>query len=236
MRTDISQDLSRFLNAPERPEGTLNYNEARGFIFAIACSPELIRPSEWLPMIFNDQDADYASMEEAESVLQALIDLSNEVNFSVVRGDIALPDDISMSSPAMKNVGEAAALGQWSRGFFMAHDWLVELWHHYTPEALDEELGSSLMVLSFFSSRELAEAFYRETNHSSGRSLDEFADLLLGMFEAAMRSYAHLGRSIQDALEDEAMPQVPVKKAETIGRNDPCPCGSGKKYKKCCLH
>src|SRR5690625_1144405 len=22
----------------------------------------------------------------------------------------------------------------------------------------------------------------------------------------------------------------------TVGRNDPCPCGSGKKYKKCCLH
>ena len=22
---------------------------------------------------------------------------------------------------------------------------------------------------------------------------------------------------------------------ETVGRNDPCPCGSGKKYKKCCL-
>ena len=21
-----------------------------------------------------------------------------------------------------------------------------------------------------------------------------------------------------------------------VGRNDPCPCGSGKKYKKCCLH
>jgi hypothetical protein len=28
-------------------------------------------------------------------------------------------------------------------------------------------------------------------------------------------------------------PAVPVKK-EKIGRNDPCPCGSGKKYKKCC--
>ena len=26
----------------------------------------------------------------------------------------------------------------------------------------------------------------------------------------------------------------PVKKGEKIGRNDPCPCGSGKKYKKCC--
>jgi len=26
----------------------------------------------------------------------------------------------------------------------------------------------------------------------------------------------------------------PVKSAKTAGRNDPCPCGSGKKYKKCC--
>jgi SWIM/SEC-C metal-binding protein len=27
-----------------------------------------------------------------------------------------------------------------------------------------------------------------------------------------------------------------VKTEPTIGRNDPCPCGSGKKYKKCCLN
>jgi preprotein translocase subunit SecA len=27
---------------------------------------------------------------------------------------------------------------------------------------------------------------------------------------------------------------TPVKKTESVGRNDPCPCGSGKKYKKCC--
>ena len=28
-----------------------------------------------------------------------------------------------------------------------------------------------------------------------------------------------------------AMPHAP---SPTVGRNDPCPCGSGKKYKKCC--
>ena len=27
---------------------------------------------------------------------------------------------------------------------------------------------------------------------------------------------------------------TPVKRGEKIGRNDPCPCGSGQKYKKCC--
>jgi preprotein translocase subunit SecA len=28
--------------------------------------------------------------------------------------------------------------------------------------------------------------------------------------------------------------QQPVLKGKKVGRNDPCPCGSGKKYKKCC--
>ncbi len=32
---------------------------------------------------------------------------------------------------------------------------------------------------------------------------------------------------------EKAQPKV-LKRAEKVGRNDPCPCGSGKKYKKCC--
>ncbi len=30
------------------------------------------------------------------------------------------------------------------------------------------------------------------------------------------------------------MPKKPVSAAPKVGRNDPCPCGSGKKFKKCC--
>jgi preprotein translocase subunit SecA len=30
--------------------------------------------------------------------------------------------------------------------------------------------------------------------------------------------------------------QIPVKNLTKIGRNAPCPCGSGKKYKKCCMN
>ncbi|WP_336748309.1 YecA family protein [Pantoea vagans] len=32
------------------------------------------------------------------------------------------------------------------------------------------------------------------------------------------------------------VPQKPVSAEKLPGRNDPCPCGSGKKYKQCCLH
>lgn len=38
-------------------------------------------------------------------------------------------------------------------------------------------------------------------------------------------------------LEDllEMLPAVPVRHPDKVGRNDPCPCGSGKKYKHCCM-
>jgi len=39
--------------------------------------------------------------------------------------------------------------------------------------------------------------------------------------------YAHFG----PAREKQNAPAVA---AEKVGRNDPCPCGSGKKFKKCC--
>ena len=33
-----------------------------------------------------------------------------------------------------------------------------------------------------------------------------------------------------------AVPQAPILRVERrVGRNDPCPCGSGKKFKKCCV-
>ncbi|WP_127837040.1 preprotein translocase subunit SecA [Clostridium prolinivorans] len=33
---------------------------------------------------------------------------------------------------------------------------------------------------------------------------------------------------------EQSLPKQPIKKDKKIGRNDPCPCGSGKKYKNCC--
>jgi hypothetical protein len=40
----------------------------------------------------------------------------------------------------------------------------------------------------------------------------------------------------EDADLFEPVPQPFVRVEAKIGRNDPCPCGSGKKYKRCCLH
>ena len=46
-------------------------------------------------------------------------------------------------------------------------------------------------------------------------------------------------RTIRAGLPTEEEPKLPppvdpIRADKPAGRNDPCPCGSGKKYKKCC--
>jgi preprotein translocase subunit SecA len=40
--------------------------------------------------------------------------------------------------------------------------------------------------------------------------------------------------SVSSGKEDDTKKRAPAKAGEKVGRNDPCPCGSGKKYKHCC--
>ncbi|TCW39195.1 preprotein translocase subunit SecA [Laceyella sacchari] len=50
--------------------------------------------------------------------------------------------------------------------------------------------------------------------------------------EVAVNPTAVSGSSEQEA---DAPKKEPIRRADKVGRNDPCPCGSGKKYKNCCL-
>jgi len=40
----------------------------------------------------------------------------------------------------------------------------------------------------------------------------------------------------RDQERQSSRAQNPLLAETSVGRNDPCPCGSGKKFKKCCLH
>ena len=58
------------------------------------------------------------------------------------------------------------------------------------------------------------------------------AESVVDSIEEAAQSYASLGRSIQIALS----PRTPFVRDKKTGRNDPCPCGSDKKFKQCCMN
>jgi len=51
--------------------------------------------------------------------------------------------------------------------------------------------------------------------------------------DAAGDDYAANGKDYYDPAGEVAVKQEPIKVGPKIGRNDPCPCGSGKKYKAC---
>ena len=47
--------------------------------------------------------------------------------------------------------------------------------------------------------------------------------------------YGEGGKTPEDTLEDLREKFARLERGARIGRNDPCPCGSGKKYKRCCM-
>ncbi len=66
---------------------------------------------------------------------------------------------------------------------------------------------------------------------------DKEADRSFSAFNT--RNFALGGQSVPDGrtteeAEEEKPKHVPVRVGPKVGPNDPCPCGSGKKYKKCC--
>ena len=78
--------LRAFLEHPSRPAGTLSYHELQGFLFTVVSAPELVPPSDWLPVIFGEQEIDYASPAEAKGILGQIITLYNAiVSYETVR-------------------------------------------------------------------------------------------------------------------------------------------------------
>jgi len=237
--TDIdTRLLVEYLDSPERPDGTLRFHELQGFLFAIASSPETIVPSEWLPMIGNDEELNFADENEAQEILGLVMAVYNEVNTAVLERSNALPTGCAFDDDVAANFEDDSSISQWSRGFAAGHDWLAEVWEGCLFGELDDECGATLMVLSFFGSRQLAEAYYADAapgrRKSQDVSFEDFAGTMRELFPDSLASYANLGRTIFEVVSKRgAGGGEPVRNIK-IGRNDSCPCGSGKKYKKCC--
>lgn len=81
--------------------------------------------------------------------------------------------------------------------------------------------------------------FIQQNGHSIYIDVEK---LLYGFYTVMKLPHPLLEQWKKIAEENEARYQEmiekssPIIKLEKVGRNDPCPCGSGKKYKKCCLN
>ena len=81
----------------------------------------------------------------------------------------------------------------------------------------------------FFSVRVISDDGKRlERKRSEGREPSVFDQRRFGA-----QDYADPRQGRPGLQAGEGKPE-PIRKTVRVGRNDPCPCGSGKKYKHCC--
>lgn len=201
--------LRKFLSAPERPAGTLGCEETAGFLFALAGCPELIRPSEWIPEIFGGGEAGFLDGAEVSEVMDALIALSNSVNAGRLGGRPRLPAGVVVRREPMSNLDPAAPLSAWSRGFVDGYGWVQACWDPVDGTPLEEELGAVLLVLSYFSKREVARAFFRKSKGARAKSFEEMTADMLALLPHAVQSYLDLGKLIEEATRQAAQEAKP---------------------------
>ena len=205
-QTDIAK-LTSFLSDSKRPDGTLCFQELQGFLFAVACSPEMIPPSEWLPIISNEKDIGFRDEAEAQCILEQIIGVNNSINVGVLERSKEMPQGCTFQADINENFDENAAISQWSRGFIVGHDWLADLWDDYLLDEMDEDFASTAIVLSFFASKKLAELYHLESTTTPRRRkhrvpINEFAETIRRLFPDALSAYAHIGRTISEVLMD----------------------------------
>lgn len=232
-----AKSLRSFLDAPERHADSMGYAEATGFLFAVACAPELVQPAQWLPIIIDPDNAAEISLDNKKSVTGSLMSFYNEAIRQVQQADTKLPPDISFHDDVLANLASDAPINLWANGFREGYFWLEKMWSGYVPEEIEEEFGYQITVLCFFSSEQMANSLFEDVKNEEV-TLESMAENMRRLFPEAMRGFALLGNSIHQALatrdEPNQQSQQPVARSEKVGRNAPCPCGSGRKYKKCC--
>src|SRR5690606_27550090 len=179
--------------------------------------------SDWLTAVFDGAGVEFSDAGETGPIAATIMALYDEINAQLLNDEFRLPWEIRQ--PFLANLEPEAPLQQWAQGFMAGHEWLAELWDEYLPPELADQIDGMLVGPIFFSNREAAEALFKE----SGReSFAEFAENVFGVLQEAMLAYARMGRGLGALAAEMAEERSQPIRSEKIGRNEPCPCGSGK--------
>jgi uncharacterized protein len=216
-----------------------------GFMTALVASRRVIGPSEWLPAMFGDSfSRAYADPQDVQSAMETLMGHWNRLAAQLDPEAIIDEPDALRLSPLMISYDDAARAE------------VVAAGHMDAAEAENLLQTGALWAEGF---REATEAFAddwpeADIDTEEGRWLDDCLLRVLALTlpqddlaEYVAREYP--GETLErDQLVDEALfgaqdlrlywldhaPKPETRRVgPTPGRNDPCPCGSGKKYKKC---
>lgn len=218
--------LGAFLNSDAVPASAMDVATLEGFLTALVIGPRTVMPSAWLPWVWDfengREDVVFSGMAQAQEVMGLVMGLMNRI------ADAFALDPESFEPVFYRHAVWGAA--EWCAGFlaatqcFDAGQWAA-LW------ALDAVVpGGNVDRIG------LATPFLRlgdEEGFRLTRSEDNVAYWVDAIVPSLAAIHAHwLARR---SAEPAVAARGPLRReAPKVGRNDPCPCGSGGKFKKCC--
>lgn len=220
LTTQEYEELEDFLLHESGLKHPMNLDALDGFMTALIIGPETIMPSQWLPHVWGSADSAespvFHSDEQAKRITGLIMQMMNALahQFEESHEDYApLPNLTTFDNDDDQR--KAARL--WCRGFIEGMNMRQDSW----KALLKDEKGAKTVFAISAASGLLRDKL----------NLDEEKEYELWKLipEAVLeiRDFWRPGHR-------QEMPDATQPKNETPGRNEPCPCGSGKKYKQCC--
>ena len=212
--TDLDR-LEEYLQAEHRIDATLPVDAIQGLFAAISSTTTETPRDRWLPEVLGASHA-FESQQDADEIID-LLERFREATAKQLHESEGF--DFILYGPE----GDDEDLAGWADGYLIGVEVSDPPWESVADaEDLDNILYPFLVLTG--QARALA-----EENGEAWMGDEEEAKMLTDI-------RAGLADHLLDVREywfAQATPET-VKRAEPkVGRNDPCPCGSGKKYKAC---
>lgn len=234
MFTEVEErELSEFLMLAAVPAITLNPDGVRGLLFGLAIAPDLVTPDDLLPLVYGREMARFEDLSQANRMFALLIGVYKRFVQENQDGTLAFPFDIGK----MKG-SDIPRIRDWCQGLMRVLSIEPELWgiteHEPDPSTITEEaqeLSTSIAIVSGIAFPDHAADIFRDDSFEDeesgqGSSLQGKVFFFLPMAVDYIQQYGN-------KLRKGVMKRTQACSGKP-GRNDLCPCNSGKKYKKCC--
>lgn len=217
-------ELSDFLDSNLVPDESMDLCMLHGYLTAIAVGPATMMPSQWFPRIWGEAgDPAFNSLEHAQHIFDLILRYYNEI----VRILMEAPERFLPLLCEYEEDGELTpSAEEWCIGFSLGVHLRTQDWK---PLLEDKDFSGLLAPIVAFS---LENAWNEVTE---GRDPDEIRATLIAILPESVQAIHGYWRLLR-----EKRPPGLVSDSFHLGggpktrRNDPCPCGSGKKFKKCC--
>lgn len=226
MLTDDELDQLDSLLLSHTDDDGMLLSEFDGFCAGLVVCPEVIMPGEWLPCVWGTSAEPFETLEDVQVVNELVMGHYNDVARS-------------LTPPAMgygplydedKRTGDIL-WESWCCGFERAMRLRPDTWERIVQSGDEEAAASVNMMLALYN---IAEG-QSDLSEASVQALTVEAPDLIPNLVITLNEWTKSGATSGPfpgwAAENQS--HAPFQGTK-IGRNAPCPCGSGRKYKQCC--